>query len=308
MPESPRTPPGAKFRVMWDHMVAQAETTLRENPRDAAAHVTLSEALTTLWCYGFVSRDEALPKAKAAATRALELDDSFAAAHTALGVLTLADWDWAAAERAFLAALERNPNAAASQHWYGMYLAAMGRHEEALAASRRAVALDPSFRVGLGAVLYFAHDFGTMAQVMEEAIDAAPESAPAHDWLGMAYVQLERFDDSIRVYRRAVTLADGAAEVRAGLGHAYGLAGRIDEARAELETLRTQARETYVPPVQIAYVCVGLGDTMGAFALLEQAWREKSWELVFLREEPWFDPLHGDPRFETLLQRMQFPE
>jgi serine/threonine-protein kinase len=263
----------------------------------------------TLWCFGFLRRGEALPRARDAAEQAVELDGRLAPAHTALGMVNLADWKWAEAEKEFLYAVALSPESPSARHWHALYLAAMGRHGVAIEQSERAVALDPSpsFRVGLGAILYFAHDFARMARVLEETVAAAPDSAPAFDWLGMAYIQLGRFDESIEAYRKAVALSDGTAEIMAGLGHAYGIAGRMNEARKVLGELDAAAEQWYVPPVQIAYVCAGLSDDNRTFQLLEQAFEERSWELVFLREEPWFDHLRGNPRFTDLVDRMKFP-
>jgi tetratricopeptide (TPR) repeat protein len=135
----------------------------------------------------------------------------------------------------------------------------------------------------------------------------------------MAYVQVGRFDESIEVYKKGLELAGGAAEVKAGLGHAYGVdimtglghaygvAGRRAEARQILRELRALARRKHVPPVDIAFVYLGLGEKERALELLEQAYRQRSWQVAFLRVEPWVDPLRSDPRFQVLLRRINFP-
>ncbi|MEO2049137.1 MAG: tetratricopeptide repeat protein [Pirellulales bacterium] len=135
-----------------------------------------------------------------------------------------------------------------------------------------------------------------------------PEFAPGYDWLGMAYVQEKRFDDSIATYEKAVRLSGGLAEILAGLGHAYALAGQHEEARNVLEQLRKMDHRWYVPPVQIAYVHVGLGEYDEAFQLLERACQERSWELVFLQVEPWFDCLRSDCRYVELIKKIKFPQ
>ena len=124
----------------------------------------------------------------------------------------------------------------------------------------------------------------------------------------MTYVQAKRFDEAIATYEKAETLSGGIAEIKAGLGHAYGMAGKATEARKKLDELNDLSQQWYIPPVQIAFVCVSLGEKDKAFELLETAYREKSWELAFLRVEPWLDDLRDDPRFARLQRRMKFPD
>ena len=107
--------------------------------------------------------------------------------------------------------------------------------------------------------------------------------------------------------KKAVELSDGLAEIKAGLGHAYGMAGRKDEARKILNELKSLAETYYIPPVQIAYVAASLDEIDETFELLEKAYIERTWDLVFIREEPWFDDFHSLPRFVDLLKRIQFP-
>jgi len=280
------------------------------DPHSAPAQVGLAEAYTMLWGFGFMSRQEALPKAEAAALKAVELDPKLAAARTTLGALRMREWDWAGAEEEFKRAIELEPANARSYHWYALFLAAMGRHPEALAQSRRANELEPAspgMMTGLGAIHYFARDYGQMIRQMEETIALDPQFAPGYDWLGMAYAQVGKFPESIAAYKKGVELAAGASEVKAGLGHAYGLAGRRVEAKRILAELYGLAKQKYVPPVQIAFVHLGLGENDRALELLEQAYRERSWELVFIRVEPWVDNLRSDPRFQDLLRRLNFP-
>lgn len=301
--------PGAAFRRPWDAAVEQLTAATTRNPDDAAAHADLAEALMVLWCFGFESRGQSVDRACNAAMRAVEIDGRHANARIVSGIVSMADWEWALAEEQLRFAIDLSPLNAKAHHWYALFLAAMGRHARALEQSRLAVALDPcpGYRTGLGAVLYFAHDFEQMLAVMRETVADAPDSAPAHDWLGMAHVQLRQFDESIAAYEKAVALSDGVAEIVAGLGHALGRAGRTDEAREVIARLESAAEKWYVPPVQIAYVCAGLNDLDGVFRHLKRARAERSWELVFMREEPWFDHLHTDERFTAVLAQLAFP-
>ncbi len=280
------------------------------DPSYAPAHVGLADSYTLLWSFGFLSREEALPKARAAAERAVRLDESLAEAHSALAVVRLRDWDWAGAEEGFKAALKLNPTDANSHHWYALYLSAMGRHEEAIRHSKRAVALDPSpsMQVGLGSMYYFAREWEEMITQMQKTLDQDPDFAYAYDWIGMAYVQVRDFERAFTAYHKAVSLSGHSAEVLAGLGHAYGVAGEKDKARKILRELTQLSEQRYVPSVQVAFVYTSLGEKERALARLEQAYQERAWELVFVKVEPWLDPLRSEPRFQELLRRLNFPD
>lgn len=302
--------PGKELRDGILRLAAIHEAGLADDPQAIAHHVGSCEAYTMLWCFGFAPRDEVLPQMINAAERAVALDENDAGVRTALGIVKLSQWDWASAEKELAAAVRLDPGRAQSRHWYALYLAAMGRHDEALPHSEAAVRLDPSpgMQTGLGSILYFRRDWPRMVRDLNATIDASPNFAYAYDWLGMAYVQQEKFAESITTYERAVQLSGGLAEIVAGLGHAYGLAGKEKQARHVLAKLNALDKRWYVPPVQIAYVYVGLGEHEQALQMLQRARQEHSWELVFVREEPWFDPLRSDPRFQKLLADMNFPE
>jgi len=302
--------PGKSFRVPMDEAVSKFEHTIRQNPEDADAYAALAESLIVLWCYGFISRDDSIPKAKRATLRALEIDKNLGYAHTALGLVKLSEWDWAGAEQELKLGLDLNPENSQAHHWYALYLSAMGKHKQALQVSHKAVSLSPVpySDIGHASIYYFAHQFEEMVEVLTKTVKKDPELAPAYDWLGMAYCQLKQFDNSIEVYRKAVELSDGLAEIKAGLGHAFGMAGRNYEANLVLDEFQSLAEKYYIPPVQIAYVAASLNDMELTFELLERAYRERSWELSFIREEPWFDDFHSNPRFIDLLNRIQFPE
>ena len=143
--------------------------------------------------------------------------------------------------------------------------------------------------VARSSILYFERRWQEMIDVLTPTIEQDANYGPAYNWLGMAYVQREQFDESITTYCRAVELSDGLAEVLAGLGHAYAVAGREEEARKVLDKLHRLADRWYVPPVQIAFVHVGLGEKRQAMDLLNTAYQQRSWELVFLQAEPWLD-------------------
>ena len=298
--------PGKNFRVPFDQALEKYEEAVRQDPNDPAALAGLAEARINLWCYGFLPFDQSIPFAGNEAIKAVKLDDSLASAHMVLGIIRMAEWNWPAAEKELKRAVELDPEHYKSRHWYALYLSAMGSHEQALHQSEISVRLaGPSDSlIGYASILYFARKFDQMADLLEKALHSEPDFAPVYDWLGMAYVQLGKYERSIAVYQKAVMLSDGLAEIKAGLGHAYGVAGRTDEARAILDEFRELEKQHYIPPVQMAFVAFGLGETEPGFRLLGRAYRERSWELVFLATEPWFDHLHNDPRFTDLVKKI----
>ena len=302
--------PGKTLRDGILNLAKIHEATVAADPNSVTGHVGVTEAYTMYWCFGFAPRDEVLAKIKSAASKAVELDGENAGARTALGISLLSEWEWAAAEKEFETAVRLDPYRAQSQHWYALYLSAQGRHQEAIAASEKAIAADssPGMQTGRGAILYFAREWTRMIDELGNTIKDEPQFAPAYDWLGMAFVQEKRYPESIATYERAVSLSEGLAEIVAGLGHAYGLAGEEAKARAVLAKLQRLDQRWYVPPVQIAYVHVSLGEYDEAFRMLDRAFAEHSWELVFLNEEPWFDPLHTDPRYRQLVAKLNFPK
>ena len=301
--------PGKLFCDSMEKEVLKFEQEILRNPKDASAYAGLAVSYIFLWCYGFLSREDSIPKAKRAAMQAVEINNKLGKAHTALGIMKLSEWDWKGAELEFKIAIKLSPENPDAHHWYALYLSAIGKHEQALKSSRHSLSLsmDPYSDIGYGSILYFAHQFNEMVELLEETVKKTPNYAPSFDWLGMAYLQLKQFDKSIEVYRRAVELSDGLAEIKAGLGHAYGMAGRKEEARKVLNELNSLAEKYYIPPVQIAYVAASLDEIDETFELLEKAYIERTWDLVFIREEPWFDDFHSLPRFVDLLKRIQFP-
>lgn len=298
------------MRDALDRSAEQLEERIQLDPNEAANHAGLADVQIYLWCYGFSPHAEVMPRCETAARRALELEPDLAAAHSALGVVLLGQRDWEDAERHLRLATELDPSRAESHHWYALYLAAMNRHDEARKHSKQSVELDPSpgGTMARSSILYFKRDWQGMVDLLEPTIEQDADYGATYDWLGMAYVGQKQFDKSITTYRRAVELSDGLAEVLAGLGHAYAVAGREKEARQVCDKLHRLAERWHVPPVQIAFVHVGLDEKQQALDLLDTAYEQRSWELVFLQVEAWFDDIRDEPRFTELIERMKFPK
>jgi len=302
--------PGYKtVKPLLDEINA-SQTILENEPQNIDAHIGLADSYFALWCYGIIPYNEAIKIVKMSTYSALEINNNISDAHTLSALIKLSEWDWENSEREFKIAINLDPSSAKANHWYALYLAAMGQFKESITLSKKAVQIEPTpgYKIGLGSMYYFAHDFTELKKCMIEVISEEPEFAQGYDWLGMAYIQLKEFDKSIEVYEKSASLSGRLAEILGGLGHAYGIAGKEKEARQILDELNNYNLKYYIPPVQIAFVYAGLGDNEKVFELLERAHKERSWELIFIREEPWFDYLRTDVRFKELVERLKFPD
>jgi len=311
MTYTPDNYPGKAVGSPWEQMLAANDQILKSDPENLNALVSTADMLLLLWCFGFYSRGRAMPRARAAAEKAVDLYPKSGEAHMVLAAQNFSDWRYSEAEKGYKTALILSPENALLHHYYALYLVAVhGDYDKAYEYSRRCVELDPSpgLLVGLSSMMYFAHDFEDMIKLLVPLIEKDPNFGSAYDWLGMAYVQLERFDESIDTYRKAVAYSDNTMEVVSGLGHAYGMAGRHDEARVVLNQMKEAAKQTYVPQVQIAFVHAGLGEYEQAFDQLKLAFDAKAWELSFMQTEPWLECIAEDKRFKEIVRKIGVPK
>lgn len=284
---------------------------IRREPSYALAYTGLADSYASL---GFsfdvaaLPPREALPNGKAAARRALDLDDRLSEAHTSLAFITfLYDWDWATAERHFKRALELNANYANAHHWYSHYLLARGRVDESLRHSRRALELDPLnliINVHLGWHFVYSGEYDAAIEQLKKTIVLDPNYAHAHRYLALPYQQQGQFAKAIESLQTAIRLLARSTEIRGELGSAYAAAGRTADARRVLAELNSLARTRYVSPYFAATIHAGLGDADAAFQWLEQAYADRSDLLVYLNLEPRLNSLRRDPRFTDLVRRV----
>jgi len=255
---------------------------------------------------------DAYPKAKAAALRALELDETLAEAHTTLAEAEHEyEWKWADAEREFRRAIELDPNSAIAHKSYAEFLMHGARSEEATGEMERARDLDPlSLIVNtlVGFVYHNARQYNRAIEEYEKVIQLDPQFAPAHYFLGGALTNIGQYDEAIAHLQKAKGLTHGASLMSAGLARGYALAGRRDQALQCLRELQLRGMHHYVSPYGLAQVYVALGDKSGALDMLDRAVNEHAFEVLFLRIDRSFDSLHENPRFEELLQRVGFHE
>ena len=256
---------------------------------------------------------EAMPKAKAAAMRALELDETLAEAHTSLGrVLTIYDWDWTSAEKEYTRAIELNPRYAIAHQWYGGWLQAMGRGNEAIAERKWALELDPlspivNFELGLA--FYYARDYDQAIEQFNKTLELDQNFLPAQQFLPAAYEQKRTYGEAIAGFKKAIPLMGGSewALTRGGLGHVYAVLGKKSETLAPVDELKQLSAREYVPASSVALVYAGLGDKDQAFAWLEKGYEERAFQMQWLKVEPRWDSLRSDPRFAALVRRIGLP-
>ena len=294
-----------------EQSVSHFRRALEVAPDNARAHTALAIAYHMQASSDWVPDNKAYPLAKQALLRAMELDDQLAAAHSSLGFVTyLYDWDWQAAERAFQRALELDPQG--EHHLYALYLRAMGRYQEAVPRMQRVVELDPLSvlaRVNLGQTLSYAGRYQEAIEELRGALELAPDSNWAHLALGRTYWLMGRQEEAIRAFETMAELSPRPRNVTT-LAFYQASVGRREEAIQVLDQLTGKhvPPDEYVPPVYVATIHAALGDKDRAFALLEEAYRQRDDDLVLLKMDHRFDSLRSEPRFQALLRRMNFPE
>lgn len=254
---------------------------------------------------------DVMPRAKAAALKAVELDDGLPEGHVSLGSVKMYyDFDWTGAEREFRRATQLNRNSADAHHGYALYLAAVARPAEAVAEIKHAEELDPLSLLTLtdaGWVFYLARQYDRAAEECRKAIELDPNFWYASTVLGLAYEKLGRFEDAIAVLEKAQRL-DKSPTILEMLGGAYAAAGKTAEARRVLAVLTERSSREYVCPYEVSTVYVGLGDKSGAIDWLEKAEEERADCVPWIRADSKLDPLRSNPRFAKLLDRCAFPK
>jgi TolB-like protein/Tfp pilus assembly protein PilF len=276
----------------------------------APAYAGLSQAFFFLGVFGMRPPRELFPKAKEAAARAVELDETLAPAHTALAAIyILYDWDWAKAEAGCRRAMELNPGEPVARVHLADFMSIRGRHDEAIAEFRRALALDPISRVYLGhfgLILYRARRYEEAIEQCRKALEVDPGYANAMWFQALSLEKTGRIAESAAALRKAVEASGGGLHYRALLARAHGLWGERQKAAAILAEIEVRARKAYVSPFDIAIVHLGLRDHDAAFALLEESYRQRVFRLIELTT-PLFDEISGDPRWAALVRRMGLP-
>ena len=284
---------------------------IEKDPGYALAYVGLADSYGTVATWNVKAPNEAYPRARAAASKALEIDEALAEAHASLGAVREEyDWDWLGAEKEFKRAIELNPGYATAHQWYAECLSVMGRHDEAIAEAKRAQELDPLSliinAVG-GRVLFYARRYDEAIAQCRRTLDLNAGFYPAHLFLGWALEQEKLYEQAISEYQKAIAPVQGNPRLAATLARGYAVAGKRTEALETISQVRELSKQSYVSSYVTAQAYAALGDTDLAFQWLEKAYQERDSKLAWLKVEPGFDSLRSDPRFQNLLRRMNFP-
>jgi len=305
-----------KGRYFWNKRTADGlkvatayfNQAIEEDPNYAQAYAGLADSYNLLgdWEYGALAPSEAYPKAKAAAIKALELNNTLGEAHTSLAFsLDVFDRDWQSAEKEFRKAIELNPGYATAHHWYAWHLSEIGRNAEAIAEMRKAEHLDPLSLIisaDMAEILLVAHLNDEAVEQSRRTVDMDPNFAIAHFELGEAFVQKHSYNEAIAEFQKAIELSGGSISARANLAYAYALSNKTNKAVKILNDLKTRSTRN---ASEIALMYVGLGEKDQAMTWLEKAYDEHFNPSILVR--PAFDPLRSDPRFQNLVHRIGLP-
>jgi eukaryotic-like serine/threonine-protein kinase len=284
----------------------QFQQAIARDPNYALAYAGLADCYLLLEQYTGMPSSEAVPKARAAAERALSIDDSLAEAHTSLAFYYNKLWRWEESEKEFKRAISLNPNYPTAHHWYQSLLLCLGRDEEALAEIERALELDPLspvLEVNIGLIYVIKGDLDRAMEHARRLLELDPQFSLAHHLSAGVYLKQRRYAEAIAEFQRDLA-NDRSAYSLSYVGYAYGLAGRRDEALTVLKELEEKYNKRESLAQYVAAVYAGLGDKDRAFAWLEKGFQDKSGLLHFIVTDAPFDPLRGDPRFADLLRRM----
>jgi DNA-binding winged helix-turn-helix (wHTH) protein/TolB-like protein/Tfp pilus assembly protein PilF len=285
---------------------------LGKDPSYALAYAGLADAYILLGTFGLVPMKESYPKAKEAATRALELDDKLGEAHSSLATV-IADyyWDWPEADRRYKLGIDLNPNYAPMRSSYSWYLTRVGRFDEAIQQAKRAQELDPlslSGNTTLGFAFLMSRQYDQAVQQSRMVAEVDPGHLSAHIILGFAYVHKKMYEEAISEFQKTKTISAGNPEMTGLLGYAYAVAGKRSEGKKALRELIQLSKQHYVSPSHIALIQAGLGEKDLAFEWLEKAHEDRNWIMGLLKVAPMFDSLRSDPHFADLLRRVGFPQ
>jgi serine/threonine-protein kinase len=281
---------------------------VQKDPRYALSYAGLADTYSLLGDAGYLPPSEAWPKAKAAAMQALEIDDTLAEAHTSLALVKEHfEWDWTGAETEFRRAIELNPNSATAHHWYGDYLANMGRPEEGLRETKRAQELDPLsliINTTLGWQFYLARRSDQAIDQLRKVLDIDAKFTPARRVLEEVYAQSGKHKEAVEEREKVLSLS-GSPELAASIAEDFAKSGYKGVQQSWLDGLTEISKRDYVSSYSIAQGYMRLDQKEKALEWLEKAYEEHDSGLVSIAVEPMFDSIRSEPRFKEIVRRMK---
>ncbi len=306
-----------KGRFYWNQRTAQGlkkgleyfQQAAAKDPNYAPAYVGQADSLLVLSDWGLIPPGPAYQQAKAAAMKALSINEALPEAHASLaGIDWEYDYEWAAGEKEFKRALELDPAYASGHQWYAEFLSASGRHDEAIAEMRRARDLDPRsliINAEMAYILFYARRYDEAIEACKNTLEMDPNFMPALVYIQWAYRGKKMYDDWFREHQRAMVLAGADARDRAEFDRAYARGGYRGARRWLVNLMLNRSKNEYVSPYTIGTIYADLGKRDQAFEWLEKAFEQRDPCLVRMNIQPELDPLRSDPRFENLLRRLR---
>jgi TolB-like protein/Tfp pilus assembly protein PilF len=304
-----------KGRYYWNRRTAELlrkandyfRQAIEKDPSYGLAYGGLAQSYALFSFYSVQAPAESCPQAKAAARKTIEIDSNLSEPYAALGWVKMScDWDWTGSAAELQRALDLNPNDATARGFFGGYLKSVGRLEESVASVRRGLETDPLSLIQgavLGRDLYFAGHHDQAIEQLKKIIEMDPSFVDAHLHLGWVYEHKGMLPEAIAELRKAYTLSD-ESRYESALGHVYAISGQKKLAEESLVRLVEQSKHSYVAPYDIAVVYAGFKDMDLTFKYLEKAYEDRSFWMVWLRIDPRFEAIRGDPRYQNLLSRM----
>ncbi len=284
---------------------------LEKDPAYSLAYAGLADTYAYLSFFNVVAPREAMPKAKNAAVKGLEIDKDLAEAHVSLGYVSFTyDGDWPAAGKHFEQALALNPAYSRAHTFYPFYLSSLGRSEEALEVARRALDFDPASPAvshSLAVQLYFARQFDQAIDQAHNTLEMDANFAISYAVLGEVYLSKGMYREGLLALEKYSALSRSSATSLALLGYSQARLGERSQALRMIEELKAASKESFVPALFVALVYAGLEDKGQAFTWLEKAYEERFNRLAYLKVDALWDPLRSDPRFADLLRRVGIP-
>ena len=295
----------------FEKAIEQFQMAIEIDPTYALAYSGLADCLLFLGYYEAYSPADAALKAKQAVTKALAMDDSLAEAQASMAVYKMYfEFDWRGGEAGLRKAIELNPKLPTARYWYCSFLDALGRFDESIEQGRVAHELDPLDLITLNNIARTLTHAGRHDEAIDLALktlEIAPEFYVTHWALGVVYLKIGKLDEAVERFRFAAAKSS-LLFLRAYLGFALALSGNTAEARQILAELHAEGKRTYVSPLCICLVHIGLGEIETALDLLEDAWTMKTVLLIWIKTEPVFDALRDEPRFNDLVMKMRFAD
>lgn len=284
---------------------------IASDPNYALAYSGLADVYLVLGMYGACPPGWAMPRARQAAQKALENDARLIEPRISLACLkAVYNWDWQGAETAFRESIALAPNYAIAHHWFAInHLIPTQRFGEALQEVKYGLRSDPIsliINATVGVVLYYTRQYDLAIEHFRKTLEMDENFAMTHFFLGQVYAQKGEFNAALDEVHRALRLFGDSPNLFAGVGYAAAVSGKKDVAEKVINALKTTAQSEYVSPYYLAAIYAGMGDAENAFAWLDQAYRERAYQLLYVYVDPMMDPIRPDPRYANLLKKMNF--